>query len=286
MADSLDDAELRVVDRAEGVVLPVLDRLRSQLRPGSQRGVQLKGDGTLVTAADAAADRELTSAILDAFPDHGVLSEEQATTAPGTDWTWVLDPVDGTANMTAGLPYWCVAVALCLEGRPVWAAVDAPALAVRYLTRAGGGARRLADPHGPGPPSDRVLRVAGPVRRAAASSTHVPLLVTAGVLRGAPSRSGLNPRVLGSVALDLCGVAAGHAAAAIHPSPHVWDIAAGGLVLEEAGGILLELGDGQPLLPLRPGVDYAGRTVPIAAGPREAWLRELAATVGVGGPHA
>lgn len=264
---SLSDSGERVVDRATRVLAPVLDGIRAGLGDLAASDSHLKGDGTPVTPSDAAVDRRLTEAIRGAFPDHGILSEEQETTAPDTTWTWVLDPVDGTSNLAAGLPWWCVSVALCHEGRPVWGVVDAPALRTRWEARAGAGARR----------NDTPLRIPDPVELGTGASRHMPVLLTPGVLRRAGSGLGLNPRVLGSIALDLCHVAGGAGAAVVASAPHVWDLAAGGLVVCAAGGAVITVGDAPALLPLRPGVDYARTTPTTAAGPDPDWLRHLVA---------
>lgn len=258
-----------VIARAAGMLLPVLDELSDALGGDPDRIARLKQDGTPVTSSDTAVDRRLTTAIERAFPDHGVLSEERATTAPATEWTWVLDPVDGTSNLAAGLPYWCVSAALCHRGWPVWGVVDAPATGSRWIAEVGAGSHLDGIPLRTPPPPDP-----------GADTRHVPILMTAGVLRRAQGGLGLNPRVLGSIALDLCRVATGGCAAAIAGRPHVWDVAAGGLVLAEAGGVVVGLGQDPPLLPLRPGVDYARRTAPLAAGPDETWLRQLTADLG------
>ncbi len=247
----------------------MLDDLRGELAGDGQGTVsRTKGDGTPITGADRLVDRRLTAAVRERFPGHAVLSEEQRTDAPRARWCWVLDPVDGTANLAAGIPWWCISVALCRDGEPVLAVVDAPALDRRYRARRNAGARL----------NGAALRVTDPRDLTAGADRHEPLRVTAGVLRRASREVRLNPRVLGAIALDLCQVAAGGPAAVVSPHPHVWDVAAGGLVVAEAGGAVVDP-DGDGLLPLEPGRDYRDRTERIAAGPTADWLRRLVATL-------
>lgn len=276
----LDETDRAVVDGARAALLPVLDDLRGELlaATGVPAG-QLKADGTPITAADRGVHARLARLVAERFPDHGLVSEEGTTVTPDTRWTWVVDPLDGTANFAAGLPYWCVSVALCREGRPVWAVVDAPALDRRYEAELGGGAWL----------NGVRLEIAQPVDPERHPDRHVPILVTAGIIRragqgsppGSPTRA-LNPRVLGAIALDLCQVALGGVAAAVHPRPHVWDVAAGWLIVEEAGGAIVVPGRGEPLIPLRPGVDEADRTAPVAAGRDSEGLEDLVAGLPLG----
>ncbi len=258
----------RVVDRAVVVLGAVLDDLDPWLGAAAGELVhESKTDGTPVTAADRGADDRLRAVIADAFPTHGLVSEERDTLTPTTEWCWIVDPIDGTSNFTTGLPYWCVSVALALDGQPVLGVVDAPVVGARYVATAGGGAWR----------GDQRLAVADPVDWQDPRNRHVPVMLTTATARRARSAGlRLNPRVMGSTALDLAVVAEGVAAASVALVPKVWDIAAGALLVTEAGGAVVTLA-GEPLLPLRPGVDQADRTAVVGAGPDEDYVRELAA---------
>jgi myo-inositol-1(or 4)-monophosphatase len=264
---ALPPADEAVVRRALDVAETALDGLRSLLRAATGAGeVVAKHDGTPVTDADLEADERLSAALQDAFPTHGILSEERHTRAPTTAWTWVIDPIDGTSNFTCGLPYWCVSVALLLHGRPVLGLIDAPVLDRRYRAVAGQGAWLGA----------RRLTVRPTVDWRDGRNRHVPvMLTTATARRSRAAGLRLNPRVMGATALDLAIVAEGVAAASIAIRPRVWDVAAGWLLVEEAGGQVVTIG-GEPLLPLQPGVDYGDVTAPTAAGPDADAVRGLA----------
>lgn len=259
-----------VLDAADRMVTAVLDDLDPVLleRSGGYR-TSAKFDGTPVTASDLLVDERLTEAIAGAFPTHDVLSEEAATTWSGNEWTWIVDPIDGTSNFAAGLPYWAVSIALAHHGRPVYACVSAPALGERFVGRRGGGAH-LVDGAGRRTP----LRVREPVDFRSGRNKHVPIAVTAGTIRRSSGRAiRLNPRVLGAWALDLALVAAGRLVASYATVPHVWDIAAGSLLVEEAGGHVHTVGT--PLLPLQTGMEYATASAPTVTGPHAAWVDDL-----------
>jgi myo-inositol-1(or 4)-monophosphatase len=265
---SVSDTTTGTVARALALLEDALDRLGpSLLAQAGRLDPSAKGDGTPVTAADHEADDVLTGAIRATFPSHGIVSEEQETVVPGTDWCWIIDPIDGTSNFTAGLPYWCVSVALALEGEVILGVVDAPPIRQRMVAIRGRGTTQRGE----------ALNVRPPVDWRDGRNRHIPVMLTTGTARrarGAGLR--LNPRVMGATALDLATVASGVAAASIAMIPKVWDIAAGALLVTEAGGAVETL-HGEPLLPLKPGVEQASRSAATAAGPDTAYLRRLSA---------
>lgn len=261
-------ATLDVAHRAAEVVGPLCDELRTDLlaRAGLV-GSRAKGDGTPVTDADLETDHRIRDRLQSAFPDHAVVSEEGDTTWPDAEWTWVVDPIDGTSNFTAGIPYWSVAIALLHEGHPVYGCVEAPPVASRFEALRGGGATRNGTP----------IRVADPVDFRSGRASHVPFIVTSGSIRRASGTVRLNARVMGSAALDLAMVAAGAAVATYQRVPKVWDMAAGSLLVREAGGAHVDVDD--PLLPPVPGTEMATRSCAAIAGPDEAWCRDLLAAM-------
>ncbi len=263
----LDDPTLRVVQQAHQVVTARLDELRPRLLSTYGRiEADTKPDGTPVTSLDHEVDDRLAQAISEALPSHGILSEERDTVAPDTEWTWIIDPIDGTSNFIAGLPYWCVSIALSIRGRVVLGVIDAPALDRRYVAILGEGASRDGD----------ALQVRTPVDPRDQRFAYIPVMLTTGTARRARNAGiRLNPRVMGSTALDLAVVAEGTAVASVAVRPHVWDIAAGSLIVHEAGGATIALRD-EPLLPLQPGVDHRALAVPVAAAAQADYARDLA----------
>ena len=233
----------------------------------------MKGDGTPVTDADVEVNERIAGAIGGRFADHAVLSEELETSYAGAEWSWIVDPIDGTSNFTAGVPYWCISVALALEGEPVLGFVESPPLGARYVAVDSEGATKNGTP----------IEVRPPVDFDEPSNRHVPLLLTTVAARRARPRLRLKPRVLGSAALDLCLVAEGVAAAALSLRPKVWDHAAGRLLVTEAGGAYLTV-EGEPLLPLQPGLEYEGRSAVGGAGPTAHYVERLVARLTDGAP--
>lgn len=265
----LPDADRAVVEEAREALHPLLDELRPELvRRAGEVELELKADGTPVTTVDLEVNERLLACLEDVFPDHTVVSEEQTTEHEDSRWTLIVDPIDGTSNFISGLPYWCISLALTLDGHPVLGLVEAPPFATRFEAVLGEGATR----------NGRAIAVLPPVDWNDGRNRHVPLLLTTATARRARPAVRLNPRVMGSAALDLCQVAAGAAAASVSFAPKVWDVAAGVLLVTEAGGAYLTL-DGAPLLPLRPDTEYAGRSAPAAAGPNADYLRALVETL-------
>lgn len=277
-------SQRRDIARAREVLDDTLDDVaRWLLGVSGELEPVAKTDGTPVTTADVEVDDRLRERLATAFPTHGLISEEGATRAPHTSWTWVIDPIDGTSNFTHRLPYWCISVALLHEGTPVLGVVDAPVLGRRYHGIHGGGAtvtsRTTSLDGGRDHPRRRSLQVRAPVDWRDGRFRHVPVMLTTGTARRARQVGmRLNPRVMGSTALDLALVAEGVAAAAIARTPKVWDVAAGALLVAEAGGCALQLGD-DLLLPLTPGVQQLDRSVVVAAGPEDAYVRGLSAAL-------
>lgn len=269
-APLLDDDDLVLVRRARSEVGQLLDDLRPHLldNAGDSPTVQ-KSDGSPVTDADLESDRRIHRDLGAAFPDHEVITEESSTIWEGTRWTWVADPIDGTSNYAAGVPYWCVSIALCLDGVAVLGVVDAPPLGRRYVAVAGHGA--TVERGG----EDYALHVRPPVDFRSGRSSHVPIGISAGVVRRAKGGVHLKPRILGAHALDYAQVAAGALAATWQRQPKVWDAAAGTLLVTEAGGGVLTSADG--FVPLPIGVDLSKRPCEVLAGPNTDWLADLRA---------
>ncbi|PHR59804.1 MAG: histidinol-phosphatase [Robiginitomaculum sp.] len=86
-----------------------------------------------VTAADIAAEKCLRGFIETHFPDDGIIGEEMADKPANNEWSWCLDPIDGTRGFVAGVPLWSTLIAVCYDGKPVIGIIDIPALSERYI---------------------------------------------------------------------------------------------------------------------------------------------------------
>lgn len=261
-----DPAVRDVVTRAVTVVHTALDDLRAgPLDRGGRTSHELKADGTPVTPVDVEVDRRLRTALLTAFPAHGVVSEELSAEAADVEWQWVIDPVDGTSNFAAGLPYWAIAIALCHGGVPVLGIVDAPDLDSRWVAVRGEACER----------DGTSVRVRSGVGINDPETAHLPLFTSLGLLRRIrrPTNVRLNPRIQGAIALDGALVADGVGVASLSTGAHLWDVAASAVLVESAGGGGVALAG--EAFPLVPGRDYTSVKVPSALGPSQAFLEDL-----------
>lgn len=193
-----------------------------------------KGRIDLVTAADLAVEREFRDLIAQRFPTHGVLGEEAAAGEQPVDapFRWIIDPVDGTTNFAHGLAFFCVSIALEIDGRVELGVVFDPVNHELFTAERGGGARLNGAPITTVPCAsvvDGMLCTGFPytVREDRRRQLHV----FAAFLEEAQA-----VRRLGSAALDLCYVACGRFDGYWEEKIQPWDIAAGALIVEEAGG--------------------------------------------------
>ncbi len=255
-----------IVTRAAALAKATVDDLQPRLLAGTGRSRRHdKRDGSPVTEVDLAVDALLVDAIAAEFPDHAIISEEGRTTWDGSEWTWIIDPIDGTTNYAAGLPWWCVSIALAHAGEVVWGMIDAPTLDRRWTATRGGGAFLAGNSIEVSPASDLTDR----------STRHEPIAVTPGTIRRWRRGTFFKARVMGSSALELALVADGSLAAVYQRVPKVWDVAAGLVLVTEAGGSVVAVDD-DGHFPLREGIEYRDTSVVTAAGPSEAWCRDLA----------
>lgn len=229
-AAQLEEIERRAVAFARGAGDILLDHFRKPLE------IEYKTEGRRdpVTQADRASEDWLRSAIATAFPDHGIVGEENANSEHGSaEFVWVLDPLDGTTNFLNGFPVFASSIGVLHRGRPAVAAIFVP-----------------------GPDGGAVIHAR---RGAGAFQDGRPISVTPnaeperGRLTGMPSwywrmwgfRDGLQRRLgevrsLGSVAYEMTLVARGSMQLVLFAQPKIWDVAAGILLVEEAGGRVLE----------------------------------------------
>jgi len=200
---------------------------------GDAPTAEVKSPGDYVTAVDRAAERAAIRVLREAAPDIPILAEESGGVV--SERMWVVDPVDGTTNFVRGFPVVGVSVALVEEGRPVVGAVNAPLLGASWSAAAGLGA---IDNRG----------------RAMSVSTHAGAGVVAtgfpfrhkerlpGYLRaleGALTRFE-DLRRAGAASLDLAYVGAGVFDGFFELGLGIWDIAAGALLVREAGGVVTD----------------------------------------------
>jgi myo-inositol-1(or 4)-monophosphatase len=202
--------------------------------------VRKKGPADLVTQADFASQEIVQKTVLGAFPDHLFLGEESEPTGvssaenaapPRNQYRWIVDPLDGTTNYVHGVPHYCVSLALEHNGRPLVGAVYDPVHDECFTAIDGRGAWL----------NGRPIRTSG-------ATTLSESLAAVGFPPNVPSDQpdlrlflAMVPRCqgirrTGSSALNLCYLAAGRFDLYWSYSTHVWDVAAGVLIVQEAGG--------------------------------------------------
>jgi myo-inositol-1(or 4)-monophosphatase len=218
-----------------------LERRKSGFR------VAKKGEIDLVTEVDLECERMCREVIAERFPDHDVLAEEfgaGSTSRPPARWRWVFDPLDGTTNYAHGLPIFCASLGLEIDGRAEVGAIYDPTRHELFTAERGHGAY-----------------VNGRPLTVSATSRLIDALLVTGfpydvhqrtgdlvALFGAFLGSARAVRRLGSAALDLCYVAAGRFDGFWEQYLKPWDVAAGALIVTEAGGRITGM-DGSPFDP-------------------------------------
>jgi fructose-1,6-bisphosphatase/inositol monophosphatase family enzyme len=128
-------------------LVALIDRVAErQRRDFGHMASDLKADGSLITACDRWSDATLVEGLAELFPGEGVLSEEGDKRVPLSRAYWVVDPLDGTTNFAAGIPYWAISLARFEAGVPVLAVLDVPPLRQRIVAIRGRGAWRNGKP--------------------------------------------------------------------------------------------------------------------------------------------
>lgn len=206
----------------------------------------------IVSVADREVEAAIRDAVAAAFPEDGFIGEEFGTEPTRSGFAWVIDPIDGTAPFMAGLPSWCVSIALVRGEERVGGAVAEPVAGELYLAEKGRGAtldgRRLRLDPGAGIRSGSTA--------VGASHRSDPGEI-AGVVERLMRRGGMFYRN-GSGALMLAYVAAGKLVGIYEPHMNAYDCLAGLLLVEEAGGIVApyperDLAGGGRILAAAPG---------------------------------
>jgi myo-inositol-1(or 4)-monophosphatase len=230
------------VDELACLVRDIADR---ELPPRfSCKSGTLKSDGSLLTEADTLMQQALAGALRERWPAVALLGEEmdeaaqrQALQRRGTG-VWCIDPVDGTSNFAAGVPYYAVSVALLIDDEIRMGVVYDPSREECFTAAKGQGAwlngQRLAPRHLSAPLSEGVGLV---------DLKRLPRELARRLASEPPYQS---QRSFGAIALDWCWLAAGRCHVYLHGRQKLWDYAAGCLILEEAGGQAVTL-EGEPV---------------------------------------
>ncbi len=224
------DVAMRTAREAGGLLLQYLDRPRT-IEQKSRRA-------DIVTDADRASERFITQRLQEAFPQSSILGEEGGITAGTSDERWIVDPLDGTTNFAHGYPIFCVSIAYERAGEVIVGVVYAPVLDECFAAQKGAGATRNGQPI-------TVSSIETVGEALTCTGFHPADYERNGTLFERMSGHAQAVRRDGSAALDLAYVAAGRFDGFWEYDLHAWDVAAGSLLIAEAGGSVSQI-NGDP----------------------------------------
>lgn len=215
------------------------------IRQGAQGelNARRKGLRDFLTDIDLAAERTVVQAIRQRYPHHDILSEETPPELRRSSFRWIIDPLDGTGNFVHRFPHFCTSVALTVDDEPLVGAVYDPMADHLFAAGVGLGATLNGQPiH----VSDNACLLDGQVGMDWSREERMRKRIVAAIDRLSPHIGSL--RCCGSAALGICHVAAGWWDAYFHLQLSAWDVAAGAVIVREAGGVVTDVA-GQPWRP-------------------------------------
>ena len=220
-----------------------------------------KADGSLITSCDIWSDQRIVEGLSEIAPNEGVLSEEGDKIVPQNDAYWVVDPLDGTTNFAAGIPYWSISIARFVKGVPQSSFLIIPTLKKKFMAIKGAGVWIN---------NKKILRNNNDQRSQCVSLCSRSIKI----LQKNPNQ--IFPgkiRLLGVSSLNLTSVAMGQTFGAIESTPKIWDIAAAWLILEELN-CKIDWLDINPRN-LHAGMDLTNVNFPLIAGRTESNIKAL-----------
>ena len=207
-------------------------------------GYQAKAAADFVTEVDIAAEQEILYQLGKAYPEHRFLCEESGVSGnEGSDYTWVIDPLDGTSNFLRGIPHYAISIACLHRGKIEHAVVYDPVRREEFIASRGRGAQlnghriRVGSRH---ELTDSLIGTGVPFL--GHCDEHLDWYTQS--LAAITSRS-MGVRRAGAASLDLAYVAAGRLDGFWEMGLNQWDIAAGALLVREAGGLITDLSGGE-----------------------------------------
>jgi myo-inositol-1(or 4)-monophosphatase len=208
---------------------------------GHSHPMELKGDFNPVTEVDRLSEKAIVKMISEAFPDHDVLTEETPFEGKGSSWKWIVDPLDGTTNYFHGFPFFSVSVGLEVEGEVQLGTVYIPPLDELFHAEKGKGAFLNGNRISVSRTDDlnRSFLCTGFPYDVREHVDHYLTYFKNFIIRSFAIR---RP---GSAAIDLCYLAAGRFDGFWELKLQPWDVAAGSLMVTEAGGKVTDFG-GEP----------------------------------------
>lgn len=192
--------------------------------------VNFKTKNEIVTAADLKSEKIILSALKKSFPKHKLLAEESGKNRANSDYLWILDPIDGTTNFSMHNPLWSISLALAYKDEIILGIIYLPYLKELFIAKKGSGAKM----------NNKNIKVSKNIKNNAINTychardkKYVNQAVN---YYNKQKMQGLDCRQLGSAAIELAYVACGRVESITIPGANSWDVAAGALLVQEAGG--------------------------------------------------
>jgi myo-inositol-1(or 4)-monophosphatase len=225
----------------EAVIAARIAGRYQKYRFASVLNVEMKGDKDLVTEVDRESERLIVAHLLSRFPGHDIVAEESVYPQGGSSCRWIIDPVDGTTNYAHGFPWFCSSIALVQDGELVAGVIYNPVYDELFTATKGGGAflngvRLSVSTRSP--LKNTLLGTGFPYDCATDPANNFAAFI-------AFQKSARGIRRAGAAALDLASVAAGRLDGFWELKLKPWDVAAGVLLVREAGGVVTTF-DGSP----------------------------------------
>jgi len=195
-----------------------------------------EGINNLVTEVDKLAETRIIEVIQASYPSHTIISEEVGEMIQASEYQWIIDPIDGTVNFAHGIPICCVSIGLIHNGNVLMGAVYNPMMDEFFFAEKGKGATLNGQPIKVSVKRDfkTAFLVTGFPYNWPDGAEHPIKVFEKLILEGLPIRR------LGSAAIDLCWVACGRFDGFWEYNLNAWDVAAGYLIVQEAGGTITD----------------------------------------------
>jgi len=222
------------IKKYQDIILPAINEagemLLEKFKNFDRKEIRLKAKHEIITEYDLLSEKIILNKIKKNFPEHSIVSEEEGESIQNTPWQWVIDPIDGTTNFSIHNPFWSISVALFYKENPVLGIVYAPVLQELYCARQGEGAFL----------NQKKIKVSeinsGKILNAFCHSRKEEDIKTAIKYFAYQKIHGFDCRQMGSAAIELAFVASGRIESLTIPGANAWDVGAGVLLVQEAGG--------------------------------------------------
>ncbi len=213
----------------EAIYLPA-EMLKKEYLKFDRSTIKLKSKHEIVTKYDLMSEKMIIKKIKENFPDHHILSEEQGDNKKKSDYLWILDPIDGTSNFSIHNPLWSISLALLYKQELILGLILAPMLGELYLAEKNKGAylngKKIKTPK---INKDKIVNTF-------CHGSHRESIKKAIRYYQYQKLNKLDCRQLGSAAIELAYTALGRIDSLVIPGVKSWDVAAGALLVSEAGG--------------------------------------------------